>query len=164
MHHLVETTVEHRIHMVASTPDRKSAASPVPTSAALFTPTHPSTPTGIGHGKTTHCPDVSSALEFRGEKSKLVINVPVGGGTDMGMDVANVASITDETVMEEVTFEGYSFGASTQSAGKEKTTFSGEVVFNTGMVGYPEALTDPSYRGQILVSPLRCILLHYTQH
>lgn len=29
---------------------------------------------------------------------------------------------------------------------------SGEVVFNTGMVGYPETLTDPSYRGQILVS------------
>lgn len=28
---------------------------------------------------------------------------------------------------------------------------SGEVVFNTGMVGYPEALTDPSYYGQILV-------------
>lgn len=39
-------------------------------------------------------------------------------------------------------FEGLSFGA-TQS-------LSGEVVFNTGMVGYPEALTDPSYRGQIL--------------
>jgi carbamoyl-phosphate synthase small subunit len=28
---------------------------------------------------------------------------------------------------------------------------TGEIVFNTGMVGYPEALTDPSYRGQILV-------------
>src|SRR5436305_3641089 len=28
---------------------------------------------------------------------------------------------------------------------------AGEVVFNTGMVGYPEAMTDPSYRGQILV-------------
>jgi len=27
---------------------------------------------------------------------------------------------------------------------------SGEVVFNTGMVGYTEALTDPSYRGQLL--------------
>lgn len=27
----------------------------------------------------------------------------------------------------------------------------GEVVFNTGMVGYVESLTDPSYRGQILV-------------
>jgi len=39
--------------------------------------------------------------------------------------------------------EGHAFGAS--------TNVSGEVVFNTGMVGYPEALTDPSYRGQILV-------------
>lgn len=28
---------------------------------------------------------------------------------------------------------------------------AGEVVFNTGMVGYTEALTDPSYKGQILV-------------
>ena len=39
--------------------------------------------------------------------------------------------------------EGRSFGA--------PVSVSGEVVFNTGMVGYPEALTDPSYRGQILV-------------
>ena len=28
---------------------------------------------------------------------------------------------------------------------------SGELVFSTGMVGYPESLTDPSYKGQILV-------------
>lgn len=40
-------------------------------------------------------------------------------------------------------FEGTSFGF-------EGNT-NGEVVFNTGMVGYPETLTDPSYRGQILV-------------
>jgi len=40
-------------------------------------------------------------------------------------------------------FKGFSFGA-------ENST-SGEVVFNTGMVGYPESLTDPSYKGQILV-------------
>lgn len=40
-------------------------------------------------------------------------------------------------------FEGVSFGY-------EKNT-NGEVVFNTGMVGYPETMTDPSYRGQILV-------------
>jgi carbamoyl-phosphate synthase small subunit len=33
---------------------------------------------------------------------------------------------------------------------QEHTSF-GEVVFNTGMVGYVEALTDPSYAGQILV-------------
>lgn len=40
------------------------------------------------------------------------------------------------------TFEGKSFGY-------EKST-SGEVVFNTAMTGYPESLTDPSYKGQIL--------------
>lgn len=36
------------------------------------------------------------------------------------------------------------------SFGAEKAA-SGELVFQTGMVGYPESLTDPSYRGQILV-------------
>lgn len=40
-------------------------------------------------------------------------------------------------------FEGESFGAPIDA--------DGEVVFTTGMVGYPESLTDPSYRGQILV-------------
>lgn len=46
-------------------------------------------------------------------------------------------------VLEDGTmFEGAAFGA--------KHAVSGEVVFNTGMVGYPESLTDPSYRGQIL--------------
>ncbi len=33
----------------------------------------------------------------------------------------------------------------------EKTEGTGEVVFNTGMSGYPEILTDPSYTGQIIV-------------
>lgn len=39
-------------------------------------------------------------------------------------------------------FHGESFGAS--------GTATGEVCFNTSMSGYQEALTDPSYRGQIL--------------
>ena len=41
-----------------------------------------------------------------------------------------------------------------QSFGHElgpNETMDGEVVFNTGMVGYPETFTDPSYAGQILV-------------
>lgn len=41
-------------------------------------------------------------------------------------------------------FEGLNFGASIDEP------VVGEVVFQTGMVGYAEALTDPSYRGQIL--------------
>lgn len=36
-----------------------------------------------------------------------------------------------------------------QGFGRSATVF-GELVFNTGMVGYAEALTDPSYNGQIL--------------
>ncbi len=39
-------------------------------------------------------------------------------------------------------FDGVGLGASGRRVG--------EVVFTTGMVGYPEALTDPSFRGQIL--------------
>jgi len=37
-----------------------------------------------------------------------------------------------------------------QSFGADKS-IAGELVFQTGMVGYPESVTDPSYRGQILV-------------
>lgn len=40
-------------------------------------------------------------------------------------------------------FLGYSFGA--------RKAVSGELVFNTGMVGYAESMSDPSYHGQILV-------------
>ena len=40
------------------------------------------------------------------------------------------------------TYRGWSFGAA--------TTAIGEVVFNTGMTGYQEVLTDPSYSGQII--------------
>ncbi|KAL6948853.1 Carbamoyl-phosphate synthase [Hanseniaspora vineae] len=39
--------------------------------------------------------------------------------------------------------QGYSFG--------HEGSVSGELVFQTGMVGYPESITDPSYKGQILV-------------
>lgn len=34
---------------------------------------------------------------------------------------------------------------------KNNNNIEGEVVFQTGMVGYPEALTDPSYKNQIIV-------------
>ena len=40
-------------------------------------------------------------------------------------------------------FHGTSFGA--------RSNVSGEAVFTTSLVGYPESLSDPSYRGQILV-------------
>lgn len=42
-----------------------------------------------------------------------------------------------------IEIDGYSFGSD--------SCVAGEVVFNTSMTGYPESLTDPSYKGQILV-------------
>ncbi len=56
----------------------------------------------------------------------------------------NRENIKAKLILEDGTeFCGFSFGYESNT--------NGEVVFNTGMVGYPETLTDPSYRGQILV-------------
>ena len=44
---------------------------------------------------------------------------------------------------------GYSFGADKPMAG--------EVVFSTGMVGYTESLTDPSYRRQVRARVCACV-------
>jgi len=41
-------------------------------------------------------------------------------------------------------FKGKAFGYA--------KSISGEIVFNTAMTGYPESLTDPSYKGQILIA------------
>jgi carbamoyl-phosphate synthase small subunit len=49
-----------------------------------------------------------------------------------------ILALADGTV-----FEGEAFGAEAE--------VSGEVVFNTSMTGYQEILSDPSYRGQIVV-------------
>ena len=48
-----------------------------------------------------------------------------------------ILALKDGTILK-----GKGFGAETKSAG--------EVIFNTSLVGYEEALTDPSYKGQIL--------------
>jgi len=65
----------------------------------------------------------------------------------LGADAPGLAAqsaVTGHLVLEDgLTFEGISFGA--------EVPVSGETVFNTGMVGYPETLTDPSYNGEILV-------------
>lgn len=59
---------------------------------------------------------------------------PIGPEEERGV----VLELEDGTV-----FQGYNAGAARSVAG--------ELVFQTGMVGYPESITDPSYRGQILV-------------
>ncbi len=59
------------------------------------------------------------------------------------MGIKALLVLADGTV-----FEGYGFGAEGET--------TGEVVFNTSMTGYQEILTDPSYKGQI-------VMMTYTQ-
>ena len=59
------------------------------------------------------------------------------------MEKNNAANRTGKLQLQDGTvFNGKVFGFPKSTAG--------EVVFNTGMVGYPETFTDPSYSGQIL--------------
>jgi carbamoyl-phosphate synthase small subunit len=58
-------------------------------------------------------------------------------GTEAHLIRRAALALADGTVLE-----GVGFGASAE--------IGGEVVFNTGIVGYPESISDPSYRGQIL--------------
>ncbi|TVY19993.1 Protein pyrABCN [Lachnellula arida] len=69
-------------------------------------------------------------------------------GKVYGPVAAQILNGTDEGLIslelqDGTVYQGYSFGA--------KKSVAGELVFQTGMVGYPESITDPSYRGQILV-------------
>lgn len=54
-----------------------------------------------------------------------------------------MSSIASLILENSTTIQGLSFGA--------KQNADGEVVFQTGMVGYAESMTDPSYHSQILV-------------
>ena len=52
-------------------------------------------------------------------------------------------AVRGKLVLEDGTeFEGKAFGS--------LESMSGEVVFSTNMVGYPESMTDPSFAGQII--------------
>lgn len=72
------------------------------------------------------------------DASNGVVIAPASSRVRGSSDKMFALELEDGTV-----YQGYSFGA-------EKST-AGEMVFQTGMTGYPESITDPSYRGQILV-------------
>src|SRR5258708_12908810 len=63
--------------------------------------------------------------------------------TDSEVNMERQAPVAQLVLEDGTTIAGRLFGF--------PKSVAGEVVFNTGMVGYPEALTDPSYSGQILV-------------
>jgi len=65
--------------------------------------------------------------------------------TNCGTDSAENPRKAKLTLADGSVFEGISFGS--------ETPVNGEVVFSTGMTGYTEALTDPSFRGQVMYFP-----------
>ncbi len=78
--------------------------------------------------------------------NKLVKSIKIKNGTEISrFPISNgMKNNKSKLILKDGSvFEGVSFGS-------EKSV-SGEVVFATGMVGYPEAFTDPSFKGQILV-------------
>jgi len=101
--------------------------------AFIEEPILPTSPTSGGAVAYTNKKDLPTMDAINGAVITPA-SIPVRGGTDRLVAL----ELEDGTV-----YQGYNFGA-------EKSV-AGELVFQTGMVGYPESITDPSYRGQILV-------------
>lgn len=71
-------------------------------------------------------------------------SAPSGDGSQEDVQLLVPSLQRGALILEDGTrFEGTSFGYG--------SPIGGEVVFCTGMVGYPEAITDASYTGQILI-------------
>ncbi|OKP02488.1 Protein pyrABCN [Penicillium subrubescens] len=101
--------------------------------ASIEEPVLPTSPTSGGAVAYTNKKDLSTMDAISGAVITPA-SIPVRGGTDRLVAL----ELEDGTV-----YQGYNFGA--------EKSMAGELVFQTGMVGYPESITDPSYRGQILV-------------
>ncbi|KAF9195090.1 hypothetical protein BGZ50_005155 [Haplosporangium sp. Z 11] len=82
--------------------------------------------------------------QVRPSSAQAVHPVPRPPVTAPPYDQAEASTVAALVLQDGSSYQGISFGAETKS-------IAGECVFQTGMVGYPESLTDPSYRGQILV-------------
>ncbi|GAA5900006.1 hypothetical protein JCM6882_007023 [Rhodosporidiobolus microsporus] len=118
---------------MAATPPPLDLAAPSP-AAAL--PSRPPSPSQRLQGRPvqpiTSLPSKEVAAMFPGAEAQL-----------KGADVEATTRRMLLELADGSAYEGYSFGAD--------KSIAGECVFQTGMVGYPESLTDPSYSGQILV-------------
>lgn len=105
----------------------------------------------IEHALPSHTGVAASVALPYGEADSVLAasvttNSPLNDSTPDNSASPNMAASGEAMqlkLQDGTTYQGVGFGA--------KRSISGELVFQTGMVGYPEAITDPSYRGQILV-------------
>jgi len=89
------------------------------------------------------------ASKLQQQKQRLAINTTNNKSafrrllaTQSGDDTVKPTALAKVHLEDGTTLTGRSFGS--------HESVDGEVVFTTGMVGYSESLTDPSYQGQIL--------------
>lgn len=101
-------------------------------------------PRALGHAAP------KAPLRLAGQ-ARLLSRLAADGSKGRAMPVLNTTRATAAasgvdatlTIRDGPVFHGTAFGAN--------SNISGEAVFTTSLVGYPESMTDPSYRGQILV-------------
>ncbi|KIV93692.1 protein pyrABCN [Exophiala mesophila] len=100
-------------------------------------------------GALPQSPSVAASVGLSNATDYVLSSTPVGASANSLNPIATAHALKDEQksiyleLQDGQVFHGISFGA--------EKSISGELVFQTGMVGYPESITDPSYRGQILV-------------
>ncbi|QSS52941.1 carbamoyl-phosphate synthase [Histoplasma capsulatum var. duboisii H88] len=102
---------------------------------------HPSGPAARGvvaYTPNRDLPSIASRTAYSLNDGAIPPASPPKAGAEGGGSKWYALELEDGTV-----YQGYSFGAD--------KSIAGELVFQTGMVGYPESITDPSYRGQILI-------------
>ena len=127
----------------------------MPAPSASSTDKRPSTPVGLRGGNlrlpssptSAASVGLSNSEDDPGSPARLRLPSTRAVGNLVWTASAQTFQREEQKVYLEIqdgeVYEGISFGAQKSAAG--------ELVFQTGMVGYPESLTDPSYRGQILV-------------
>ena len=101
-------------------------------------PTSPRVAASIGVPESEPGDAVSPPRIINGSSTVPTLNVLAA--PQEGPDAAKAVKLE---LRDGTAYLGFGFGAD--------KSVSGELVFQTGMVGYPESITDPSYKGQILV-------------
>ena len=89
-----------------------------------------------------------STLQLRNPSDSNLLNSFRYVNTNSGSDRQDKPVKAILTLEDGSVFEGISFGS--------PKSVLGEVVFSTGMVGYTESLTDPSYCGQVRTDRPSC--------
>ncbi len=133
----VESTT-HSATMPATDPPNGSPSLAADRHRAIVLPDSPQAAASVGLPGG----EVGNSMAEATATHSFANGAPVASGSQINGNLQEVDPMRLE-LEDGTAYQGFGFGA--------KKSVAGELVFQTGMVGYPESITDPSYRGQILV-------------